>query len=236
MKWTKDHDDLLVKEILLFEPYTYKEGTLERGNICSNIAESLNQVKQPAFSVTKRSVRDRYNLLASKHKKKRKNEERASGISPEDSELSKRLQDLEERFEQTDSEFTRLSNEKKQKAEEDVAKAEEFRKVSMERLGESQKRERKGKGKGKGKKRARSSGSEVLSYLKEKAEKQMSLKDEEREGNKRFQEQLMKQQQQFMTCMQNSNQQMQQVTLLMTQQQQQQSAALLKILDKFADK
>ena len=156
IKWTKDHDELLVKEILSFEPYTYKEGTLERGNIWSNIAESLNQVKQPAFSVTKRSVRDRYNLLASKHKKKGKDEERASAISPEDNELSKGLQDLEERFEQADSEFTRLSNGKKQKPAEDVAKAEEFRKVSMERLVESQKRE------GKGKKRARSSGSDIL--------------------------------------------------------------------------
>ena len=113
MKWTKGHDELLVNEILLFEPYTYKEGTLEHGNIWNNIAESLNQVKQPAFSVTKRSVKDRYNLLASKHKKKRKDEERASGISPEDSELSKGLQQLEEMFEQADSEFTTLSNGKK---------------------------------------------------------------------------------------------------------------------------
>ena len=40
----------------------------------------------------------------------------------------------------------------------------------------------------------------------------MSQKDEESEGNKHFQEQLMKQQQQFMTCMHAGlNQQMHKV-------------------------
>ena len=40
MKWKKDHNEHLVKGILLFESYTYKEGTLEHGNIWSKIAVS----------------------------------------------------------------------------------------------------------------------------------------------------------------------------------------------------
>ena len=43
MKWTKEHDVLLGKEVLLFELWKYKLGSRERGNCLDRIAESLNQ-------------------------------------------------------------------------------------------------------------------------------------------------------------------------------------------------
>ena len=112
MKLSNNHDDLPVKEILLFEPHTYKHRTCRVTK--SSKATSIQLYEK--INHKKKSIRDRYNLLAAKHKKKRKNEERSSGISPEDSELSKGLQDLEERFEQADSEFAKLANWKKSKS------------------------------------------------------------------------------------------------------------------------
>ena len=63
MKWTDSHDTMLLREILLFEPWKYRHGSVERGNVWESIAEPLNQIKSPSFKVNQRSVRERYQLL-----------------------------------------------------------------------------------------------------------------------------------------------------------------------------
>ena len=60
IRWTKEQDLMLVKEILLFEPFTFKKGSQERGQRCwEQISESLNLMG--TFQTSKRSVRDRFN-------------------------------------------------------------------------------------------------------------------------------------------------------------------------------
>ena len=55
MKWTKEHDVLLGKEVMLFELWKYKLGSRERGNGLDQIAESLNQLQEPFFNVSQKS-------------------------------------------------------------------------------------------------------------------------------------------------------------------------------------
>ena len=65
MRWTKDYDLLLLKEILLFEPYSQKRRSQERGHVWERTAESLNGQREDKilFKVSQRSVRDRFNVL-----------------------------------------------------------------------------------------------------------------------------------------------------------------------------
>ena len=57
MKWTKDHDIIFLRELLLFEPWNYKYGSKERGNCWERISESLNQLTDMPFKVRKNRSR-----------------------------------------------------------------------------------------------------------------------------------------------------------------------------------
>ena len=57
MVWTKEHDVLLQREILVAKPFDYKFGSRERGQAWDKVAESLNLVKQIRFTLDKRGVR-----------------------------------------------------------------------------------------------------------------------------------------------------------------------------------
>ena len=63
MKWTEAHDIFFLKEILQFQPWQHKEGSVERGEVWGNLACQLGRSSDPIFRVTQRSVRDRYLLL-----------------------------------------------------------------------------------------------------------------------------------------------------------------------------
>ena len=65
MTWSNKHDVLLCREIILIEPFAHKEGSRERGSAWDVIASELNCINEGSvkFEVTKRAVRDRYNLL-----------------------------------------------------------------------------------------------------------------------------------------------------------------------------
>ena len=62
MKWTKEHNVLLGKKVMLFELQKYKLGS-ERGNCLDQIAKSLNQLQEPFFNVSQKSITDRLRLL-----------------------------------------------------------------------------------------------------------------------------------------------------------------------------
>ena len=53
LEWTKDHDIIFLRELLLFELWNYKYGSKERGNCWERISESLNQLTDSFQSYTK---------------------------------------------------------------------------------------------------------------------------------------------------------------------------------------
>ena len=61
----------------------FKKESNERGKARNYIYETLNNVKKIKFKVTQRSVRERFDLLTTKFPQQNKEEEKASGISPE---------------------------------------------------------------------------------------------------------------------------------------------------------
>ena len=82
MYWTKDHDLLLVREVLTVDLYSQPKGSRERAKLWEEIALNLSAVSEPRFSVSVRSVRDRVNLvLIKRHKRKVAEESKASGIA-----------------------------------------------------------------------------------------------------------------------------------------------------------
>ena len=74
------------------------------------------------------------------HKAKVAQEERSSGISPEESEVDRAMEDIIQLFEEHDRENKKFSDKKKKNAEEGVAKAEEMRRQSLETFKETKKR------------------------------------------------------------------------------------------------
>ena len=63
MYWKKDHDLLLVREVLTVDPYSLPKGSRERAKLWEEIALNLRAVSEPRFSFSVRSVRDRVNLV-----------------------------------------------------------------------------------------------------------------------------------------------------------------------------
>jgi hypothetical protein len=80
-------------------------------------------LESPKFHVSKRSLRDRLNLLINRYKAKVREEDLASGISPDDDEISTMLEEI------CDKEEEWMHNppceSKRKKAEQDKATAEE---------------------------------------------------------------------------------------------------------------
>ena len=117
--------------------YETRNGSPERGKVWNEIAENLNKLESPKFHVSKRSLRDRLNLLINRYKAKVREEDLASGISPDDDEISTMLEEI------CDKEEEWMHNppceSKRKKAEQDKVTAEEMRKKSMETVGETKK-------------------------------------------------------------------------------------------------
>ena len=140
MNWTNLHDIQLLREILLYQPWSQRSGSVERGQIWKNIAESLNGLSDPRFKVTDRSVRDHNKLLEKKHKKKISDEKKATGIDvPEESELEQALRNASEMFYDGDLKIETEKQEKSAAAQAEIAVAEEFRNASLETFGETRK-------------------------------------------------------------------------------------------------
>ncbi|CAH3175921.1 unnamed protein product, partial [Porites lobata] len=78
MVWTNKHNELLVQEMYLFEPWNFKRGSKQRGQVWERISESLNLYESSKFTVNQKSVRDHYIFLEKEQKKKIREEEQAS--------------------------------------------------------------------------------------------------------------------------------------------------------------
>ena len=142
------------------------------------MAESLNglnTVCELYFKVTQRSVRDRYKLLVDNFKKREREEDAASGISPEETESDIALADIIERFEEADEMHKKQTDEKKSKNEADTHKAAEMRRRSLETFSESNAR----LGNEPVVTKSRNTASETVQYLREKSENELKLRTEE---------------------------------------------------------
>ena len=136
MIWTDEHDECLVREILVVEPYQYKQGTIRRGEAWSQIAEIVNSIDEPKFRVNQRAVRDRYTLLEKTFKRKMREEEKASGVDPPeltDTELA--IQELIDKFSDATLHVADCDKENA-----DKTAAVEMRRKSLETFSESKKR------------------------------------------------------------------------------------------------
>ncbi|XP_074611822.1 uncharacterized protein LOC141866237 [Acropora palmata] len=140
MKWSGEHDVMLGREIMLFELWKYKAGSRERDQCLDRIAESLNHLERPSFSVSQKSVRDRLKILEGDFKKKERSEKNASGISPERTEVDQIMEDYLEQKEDQERESEKASEESRDKMAKEKATAEDMRNKAMERLSETKKR------------------------------------------------------------------------------------------------
>ena len=81
----------------MLEPFKYPKRSKEQGEIWGQIAVNLNSLRSPKFRVSKRSVRDSLTLLQTKYKEKIGEEERASGIDCEETQLDAALEEIAEK-------------------------------------------------------------------------------------------------------------------------------------------
>lgn len=205
MKWNgteEEHDVLLCREILVSQPFKFKERTVERGKIWDEIANRLNNYQTLKFRVNKRSVRERFKLMKEKFKRKIQDEEKASGIDVEPaSELEQALEDICALEESLPEE---VMDSKQAKAEANKLKAEEIRQKAMESFGQTEARE----GQEKPAKEKRRGGNDSIQFLREKSEKELEVRKQELKLKEKEQERLFEQQREMMRLMQSQQRSM----------------------------
>ena len=131
--WKPHHEDLLLREVLVLEPYQHRPSSKERGTAWRTIAENLQEA---GMRVTHRSVRERFDKLVKDFKRKEAMENRASGVEVDYTDRDKAMVDILERM----SELELAVETQKEKEKADRASAEEMRKRATERLGETRRR------------------------------------------------------------------------------------------------
>ena len=138
-------------------------------------------IEVPAFKVQDtRAVRNRYNHLSQKLRKKLKDEEKASGIDTEMSEVETALEEIIEKEDATEQAQKCETDGKKKMKERDRETAQDMRKKAMERLGQTKKRQIADQENGEGiNKKRRSNGSDTLVYLREKNDMLQEMRKEE---------------------------------------------------------
>lgn len=236
MYWTDGHDILMVREVLALDPYSVPKGK-ERAEIWEAISCFLNASTNPVFSVSPRSVKDRLQLtLIKNYKKKMAEEMSASGIEVEPpSELDTAMEEIVEKYDASEREVKDQAEEKKEKLENDRRKAEEIRKQALERVGETKKRKKDEENDSKPT-RSRRRGSDTITYLKEKSEQEMKIRQEELELKREENNQQNEMMQHLFEQQQQQQQQMQQQLMGLMQQQQQQGQALMMLLQEIVSK
>ena len=137
MQWTKEHDDLMVKEVLALDPYSSPKGSTERSNVWDSIAWHINACSYVKFAVSGRSVKDRPQLVLIRNYKRKMSEEiRASGIEVDGlSDFETAMEEIAEKFDASEKDAANQSEDKKEKKQ-----AEEMRNQALERIRETKKR------------------------------------------------------------------------------------------------
>ena len=166
MTWNEEKDELLCREIFAVDVFSgTKRSTVARGAKWEKVAENLNKQQDVFFKVDKRALRNRYNNLSRELRKKIKNEEKASGIETEMTNLENALEDLIEREDAAESENRAVDDQKKQ----DRENAADMRNRAMASLGQTKKRKESDDSENEGRKlNKRSNDNAAVAYLREK--------------------------------------------------------------------
>ena len=221
----------------VLEPFKCKKGSISRGKVWEKIANNLNGLKLPRFKVSKHAVRERYTLLSEKFKAKMKDEEMASGIECDLSDVEKALEEIAEK--EATAEDTVESDKKA-----DNVKAVEMRNRALESLGGTQKRQHSEEEENvKPKQKSRRSGGDTIAHLREKNDLVQKWKEEELQLQKprvevegKWEDQSRKQHQDMMKILveqtKQQQEQMQSFQQMFTLMQQQQSQIIMKLLEK----
>ena len=125
------------------EPFCFQKQFPQRAQLWLEIAENLAQIREPNFKVNlhRRAVRDRYNLLSSKLRRKLKDEEKkASGIETSMSEVDLLLEQLIENEDATETQQKINVEGNKRKVMEERMNAEDMQAKTMDKLGETKRR------------------------------------------------------------------------------------------------
>ena len=234
MEWTEEHDLQLLIEMRASNVFSFKKGSPERGRIWERITDTLNSEKTLKFCLKdKRGVRDRWNLLQGKFKRKRREEEGGSGLAvDEPSQKDVLIEELCELEDAVLQSATVKNHDKKV--------AEDTRQKAMERLGETKKRKKEGDGVGELQvKKTRRSTSDAVGFLSEKMkveqtfhQEELALKRKEQEILSQAQQHNQQQQHLLLQQMQEQNRRMQAMHEQSLQQQQQQHQMLMGLLQK----
>jgi hypothetical protein len=250
MVWAKEMDLELLKEIADEGVMHQKPKSKEKGSAWQKVVDNINFL--PGYEVSCRSVRDRYNNLAKKHKIRMGKEERSTGGGGSElNECENILEELIQINEESEQKAADESNAKEVLVNEDKAKAIEMRKRAMETMGETGSRTGEGS-----KNEKRRSASQSFQWLQEaikakqlqaeeekkaredeRREKEEEKKEKKEEQQKREQETSylfekiqnnqyaqQQQQQQFST--------MQRLMMQLLEQQQKQSDMILELLKR----
>ena len=164
MVWNDNKDEILCREVLVFEPYQFKPRSYERVNAQKAIAENLNASVTFSFKVDARSVRERLTGTVVKYKQKSKDELNASGVSAEHESLDEALEEISEKMEEADKLHNQTTQENAKNVQQDALKAQEMRQLALETLAETTKRKSE-ETKSETKTSFRYSRSETLVYL-----------------------------------------------------------------------
>lgn len=238
MKWSLKHDTIFGRELLSWELWKYRSGTRERGNCFDEICKILNNIKEPQFCVSQKSLRDRLKILERDCKARKREAERGSGISPEYREIDQIMEDYLERRDEEEAKQGKESTEDRNKEYQDKIAGEEMRERAMERLAQTKKRNGNDEPR---KKRHKSN--DTLDYLREAAERECKIRQDELEMKRKQEEgtiatqqalltQLRDQQQLQMQQQQQQQQQFMQMMQMMLNSQQAQSQAIIELLRK----
>ncbi|CAB4021200.1 Hypothetical predicted protein [Paramuricea clavata] len=173
MKWTDQHDLELIKEILTERPFDNPKGSRRIGLVWERIVDNLNSRADIVFKLKDiRAVRDRYNLLAKKYKKKEREEINASGIgTDEPSELENAIEEAVVLFESQEEDREKEKTAK----DEDRSQAEDVRLVALETARETAKRKASGNDSFRAKKTA------IVKFLRDKANQDIEYRNKELE-------------------------------------------------------
>ena len=177
MVWNKEMDKIMLQEMAAEGVLHHKLKSRSRGISWQRVVDKVNAL--PNFEVNVKSVRDRFKLLAKKHKAKMGKQERSTGGGGVDlSEVEILLEDLIGIEDDTKQRAEEDYKTKKVSEDEDRAKALEMRKRAMESVGETRER----LGKTSSEERKRRSANKSMEFLEKAIEKKQQMQEEEKKA------------------------------------------------------
>ena len=215
MVWSQEMDKVMLQEMAAEGVLHHKPKSRSRGISWQRVVDKVNAL--PNFEVNVKSIRDRFKLLAKKHKAKMGKQERSTGgggVDLSDIEIS--LEDLTGIDDDTNQRAEEDHKANKINQDEDRVKALEMRKRAMESRGET--RERLGQTSSEEKKRR--SAKKSMEFLKRAIERKQQLQEDEKKAREEERQDQIAFLRQLETTIQQ--QAAQYATSLTMQQQQQQ--------------